>query len=120
MRGSHLVFPRLTRSNYAIAYFEAGGRIVFFVPWGTERRFTLVGTTDIDHQGGPDDVRISPDEIRYLKDVVRQVLRSESLPEPVSAFSSLRPLVADPTRPATAVSRRHRAAWRAPRPAPIR
>src|SRR5581483_7943641 len=48
VRGSHILLPRLNTSDRAIAYFEESGRILFFIPWGDR---TLVGTTDVDHDG---------------------------------------------------------------------
>ncbi|MEJ7607960.1 MAG: hypothetical protein WKF37_17255 [Bryobacteraceae bacterium] len=83
--------------------------MVFFVPFGTGSNFTLVGTTEADHSGTPDDVRISEEETLYLREVTRTVLKSDQ--EPISSFSSLRPLVLDESRSATATSREHRI-WR--------
>lgn len=108
VRGSHLIFPRINKSSNAIAYFESGGRIVFFIPWGTGLAFTLAGTTDADHRSSPDDVHISDDEVKYLLGVTSHVFRSDSVPEPISSFSSLRPLVREEGRSATATSREHR------------
>ncbi|MBI1787659.1 MAG: glycerol-3-phosphate dehydrogenase/oxidase [Acidobacteria bacterium] len=113
VRGSHLVLPRLNRSDRAIAYFEPGGRILFVIPWGSGRRFSLVGTTDIDHAGGPGQVRISEEEVRYLLALVRRLFPAAAGMEPISAFSSLRPLVGDASASATAVSRGHRI-WNTP------
>src|SRR5437879_6209606 len=59
VRGSHVVVPRLNSSENAIAYFEKSGRIIFVIPWGSSRQLSLVGTTDVDHDDTPDDVRIS-------------------------------------------------------------
>ncbi len=59
VRGSHLVFPRIQKGAEAIAYFDRQGRIVFLIPWGENDDLTLVGTTDVDHAGDADDVRIS-------------------------------------------------------------
>lgn len=113
VRGSHLILPRLNSSENAVAYFEPDGRIVFFIPWGTGEEFTLVGTTDIDHEGAPDRVRISPQETAYLLRVTRRVFRKEVIAEPLSAFSSLRPLVREEGRSATTTSREHRI-WKEP------
>jgi glycerol-3-phosphate dehydrogenase len=108
VRGSHLILPRLNRSDSAIAYFESSGRIIFFIPWGSEEQCTLLGTTDVEHTGNVNDVRISDEEVQYLLSIARRVFRDEAVGEPISSFSSLRPLVADETKPATAVSRSHR------------
>ena len=106
VRGSHLIYPRLNQSDDAIAYFEPAGRIIFFIPWGTGLQFTLVGTTDVDHYGSVDAVRISADEIAYLDGMVCRLFRNQT--KPISSFSSLRPLVKEVGRSATATSREHR------------
>ena len=111
VRGSHIIVPHRGTREHAIAYFESSGRIVFFIPWGEARDLLLIGTTDVDHDAGPEDVRISKAEIEYLRDVTRKVLRDDTVGEPVAAFSSLRPLVRESGRSATSTSREHRI-WR--------
>jgi glycerol-3-phosphate dehydrogenase len=108
VRGSHIVVPRLNRSDNAIAYFEPSGRIVFVIPWGERGDLSLVGTTDIDHTAGPDNVHISPDEVDYLLSVVKRLYPRSGDLRPISTFSSLRPLVRDHSSPPTKVSRGHR------------
>jgi glycerol-3-phosphate dehydrogenase len=96
----------LNASDHAIAYFEESGRIVFFIPWGERRDRTLIGTTDVDHSGSPDDVHISEEEVRYLRDIAARVFPASAELEPVAAFSSLRPLLAS-TGSATRATREH-------------
>lgn len=108
VRGSHLVFPKLNASDNAIAWFEDSGRIIFVIPWGSSRQLSLVGTTDVDHPGSPDDVRIAPDEIRYLRAVVSRLFPAAAAVEPVSAFSSLRPLLPSAVHSPARISREHR------------
>jgi len=106
VRGSHLIFPRIQRGSEAIAFFDEHGRIVFLIPWGENGDLTLVGTTDVDHDGSPDDVRISEDETRYLTAIVRRLFPSYR-GEPVSSYSALRPLIAEKGHSATSTSREH-------------
>ncbi len=108
VRGSHLILPRIGASENAISYFGHDGRIIFFIPWGRRHEFTLIGTTDVDHEGGPDKVRISPEEVRYLLQVVEEVFPGAGPHQPISAYSSLRPLVRDEAASATKTSREHR------------
>jgi glycerol-3-phosphate dehydrogenase len=112
VRGSHLVFPRLNDSGNAIAWFEEAGRIVFVIPWGEHNQLSLVGTTDVDHEGGPDDVRISAGETEYLRGIVRRLFPSAGV-HPVAAYSALRPLLRDESATATRTSREHRI-WNSP------
>jgi glycerol-3-phosphate dehydrogenase len=108
VRGSHIVLPRLNRSENAIAYFEPSGRIVFVIPWGERGDLSLVGTTDVDHTTGPEDVHISPEEIEYLLGIVKRLYPRSGELRPISAFSSLRPLVRDHSSSPTKASRGHR------------
>ncbi len=107
VRGSHLIYPRIQEGDEAISYFDEAGRIVFFIPWGEKDDLTLVGTTDEDHAGGPDQVEISANEIRYLKAIVARLF-PKYRGEPVSSYSSLRPLLMEGGRSATATSREHK------------
>jgi glycerol-3-phosphate dehydrogenase len=111
VRGSHIILPRIGSGDHAIAHFEPSGRIVFLIPWGEERQVTLAGTTDVDHSAGPDDVRVSAEEIRYLLGIVRELFPAAREFVPLAAFSSLRPLAAGESGSATAASRGHRI-WR--------
>ena len=94
VRGSHIVTPRLNASNHAIAHFEKDGRIIFFIPWGERGDRTLIGTTDVDHEGTADDVHITEDETRYLREIAARLFPDSANIEPVAAFSALRPLLA--------------------------
>jgi glycerol-3-phosphate dehydrogenase len=111
VRGSHLILPRLGVGDHAIAFFEPAGRIVFLIPWGEDRQVTLVGTTDIDHHAGPDQVRISREEVGYLLGIVRGLFPAARNLKPLAAFSSLRALAGGESESATAASREHRI-WR--------
>lgn len=107
VRGSHLIFPRIQKGGEAIAFFDSEGRIVFLIPWGENDDLTLVGTTDVDHDGGADAVHISTEESDYLKSIVTRLFPAYR-GRPVSSYSSLRPLIAESGRSATATSREHR------------
>lgn len=107
VRGSHIIVPRLNRSENAIAYFGQDGRIIFVIPWGADKDLSLVGTTDVDHKGSADEVGISDDEVAYLRATVRRLFPESGDPAPVAAYSSLRPLVATGGS-ATAASRSHK------------
>lgn len=112
VRGSHLIFPRIQQGSEAIAYFDEQGRIIFLIPWGEREDLTLVGTTDVDHDGDPDQVHISPEEIAYLRGIVHRLF-PDYHGEPVSSYSSLRPLIAESGKSATSTSREHRI-WETP------
>ncbi|MDX1983110.1 MAG: glycerol-3-phosphate dehydrogenase/oxidase [Bryobacteraceae bacterium] len=108
VRGSHLVLPRLNNEEHAIAYFDDNGRIVFLIPWGSQKQLTLAGTTDVDHKDGPENARISKAEFDYLAGIIQRLYPRAAPIEPICAFSSLRPLVDDGSSSATAASREHK------------
>ncbi|MGH9666630.1 MAG: glycerol-3-phosphate dehydrogenase/oxidase [Bryobacteraceae bacterium] len=108
VRGSHIILPRITAGDHAIAYFEPSGRIIFLIPWGPGHALTLMGTTEVDHAGDADDVRISPDETSYLLGIARDLFPDAPEAEPVAAYSALRPLIQEGFGSATSASREHR------------
>ncbi len=108
VRGSHIVIARVSAADHAIAHFEPDGRIIFLIPWGSRNQLTLVGTTDEDHRQGPDHVRITEQERDYLLGIVRKLFPGHAEVQPISAFSSLRPLIRELKGSATSASREHR------------
>jgi glycerol-3-phosphate dehydrogenase len=108
VRGSHIVVPRVYDGEHAVAHFHDDGRIIFFIPWGDLHPVTLIGTTDVDHEGSANQVTISAAEKDYLLRIARKVFPAARLDEVVGEFSSLRPLVAAPGKSASATSREHR------------
>src|SRR3546814_8688941 len=50
------------------------GRIFFAIPY--ERDFTLIGTTDADHEGPLDAIHASAEEIEYLCEGANQYFRT--------------------------------------------
>jgi len=104
VRGSHIVTRRLF--DHDKAYFLQGqdGRIVFAIPYQGD--FTLIGTTDVDHDGPPDQAVCTPEEIAYLCDFVSRYFRRPVTPaDVVWTFSGVRPLYDDGSSSATAATR---------------
>ena len=64
VKGSHIVVKKLFNHNRAYIFQNADGRITFTIPYQNE--FTLIGTTDVDYRGDPNDVIATHDEISYL------------------------------------------------------
>jgi glycerol-3-phosphate dehydrogenase len=108
VRGSHIVIPRVSAADHAIAHFEPNGRVIFLIPWGSRNQLTLVGTTDEDHQDGPERVHIAKQELDYLLGVVRKLFSRHAAVTPISSFSSLRPLVGEREGSPTRATREHR------------
>ena len=57
VRGSHIVVRKLFDHDFAYFFQLPDGRIFFAIPY--ERDFTLIGTTDQDHEGSLADVHAS-------------------------------------------------------------
>lgn len=108
-KGCHLVFPhgRLPVRHAIIFDSPHGdGRILFVIPWDA---FTLIGTTEVDHPGTPEEVRAEPAEVRYLLDAANRLfpkarLRPEDAP---GTYAALRPLFEEGAEPTGALSRKH-------------
>ncbi len=107
-KGSHLVFDRerFPVRNSIIFESAVDGRVMFVIPWGW---FTLVGTTEVEFKGSPDEVWASPEEAKYLLDSVNALMPEAHLKiEDICAtYAGLRPLVAEPGKGAGATSREH-------------
>ena len=94
VRGSHIVVPRLFDHPFAYFLQLADTRIVFAIPY--ERDYTLIGTTDRDHDGPLDQACAGPDEIAYLCEAVSGYFRKAVTPaDVVWTYAGVRPLVDD-------------------------
>jgi len=92
VKGSHIVVPRLNKGNEAYILQNEDERIVFVIPY--EDQFSLIGTTDVDYQGDPKQARISPEETRYLLDIVNAHFRHQlTAADVVWSYSGVRPLM---------------------------
>ena len=97
-KGVHVVVPRERVGNRAAIVLRAvrDGRVMFVIPWGEH---SLIGTTDTDHPGGPEqDPVIESDDVAYLLETVNHYFPDARLAagDVVSAFAGLRPLIAPP------------------------
>lgn len=104
-RGVHLTFPasRLLL-RHTVAFPMEDGRLLFGIPYGP---VTLLGTTDTDYAGSPDEVCADAQDVRYLLDAASRTFPSARLAETdvVSTFAGLRPLVREPGKSLEETSR---------------
>lgn len=106
VKGSHLVVPRLFEGDHAYILQNPDRRIVFAIPF--ERRFTLIGTTDIPYRGGLDAAAISQEEIAYLCESINRYFRRGIAPaEIVWTYSGVRALRDDASLEASEVTREY-------------
>ncbi|HMO75138.1 MAG TPA: glycerol-3-phosphate dehydrogenase [Sphingopyxis sp.] len=107
VRGSHIVVPRLFDHGHAYFFQLPDGRIFFAIPY--ERNFTLIGTTDVDHDGSPGEVEASAEEIAYLCEGASEYFRAPVAPaDVVWSYSGVRPLIEDGSGRPEAATRGYR------------
>lgn len=91
VRGSHIVVPKIYDHDRAYFFQIADGRLVFTIPY--ENDFTLIGTTDADHEGDPANPQCSPEEAAYLCEVVSKNFKKKITPEDIVwTYAGVRPL----------------------------
>ena len=104
LRGSHLTFPawRFPLAQALTVSHPDDGRPVFFIPW---EGATLIGTTDVDHDGPLDaEPAITAEEIRYLFAAIDAEFPSLGVTpgDVMASFAGVRPVIntgkADPSR----------------------
>lgn len=94
VRGSHIVVRRLFEHEYAYFFQLPDGRIFFAIPY--EREFTLIGTTDQDHDASEFEAAASAEEIAYLCEGANQYFKTAISPKDVVwTYSGVRPLLDD-------------------------
>jgi glycerol-3-phosphate dehydrogenase len=106
VRGSHIVVKRLFADPRAYFFQNPDGRIFFAIPY--EDDFTLIGTTDADHQPG-DPIVASEAEISYLCAGASEYFEQAITPaDVVWSYAGVRPLVDDGNGRPEAASRGYR------------
>jgi glycerol-3-phosphate dehydrogenase len=107
VRGSHIVVRKLFDHSVAYIFQLPDTRICFALPW--EDDFTLIGTTDADHQGALDHVTASEAEIGYLCAAAsRHFARGVTPADVVHTFAGVRALVDDGSGRPEAATRGYR------------
>lgn len=104
VKGSHIIVPKLHHGDHAYILQNEDGRIVFVIPY--EKKYSLIGTTDVEYHGDIDEVRIDISEVEYLCNAVNGYFRHQIKPEDVEwTYSGVRPLLDDGESDAKAVTR---------------
>lgn len=106
VRGSHVIVPKLYEHDRAYFFQNTDGRIMFAIPY--EQDFTLLGTTDADHQGSLERVEITEQETQYLCDSAslyfKKPIERSSV---VWTYAGVRPLYDDGANQAQAATREY-------------
>jgi glycerol-3-phosphate dehydrogenase len=103
--GIHILTKKFT-TRHAVVMWTPSGRHFFTIPW---RGHQLIGTTDKDYEGNPDDYKVSKKSIEGLiKDTNDSIgdgnLKYEDV---IYAWGGLRPLVDDQTEGTYESSRKY-------------
>ena len=94
VKGSHIVVDRLYAHDRCYIFQNADGRICFAIPY--EQNFTLIGTTDEDHEGDPSHPHITEGEIEYLLSATSEYFKKPVTRNQVRwTYSGIRPLYDD-------------------------
>ncbi len=104
VRGSHIVTRKLYDHDRCYFFQGTDGRIIFAIPY--EQDFTLIGTTDVDHRGPPEEAACSPEERDYLLAFASRYFATPvTEADVVWTYSGVRPLYDDGASSATAATR---------------
>jgi glycerol-3-phosphate dehydrogenase len=104
VKGSHIVVPRQHTGDHAFILQNRDNRIVFVIPY--QQDYSLIGTTDVNYEGDPRDVKITPQEIEYLCAIASDYLAKPVTPQDVVwTYSGVRPLYDDGRDDPSAITR---------------
>jgi glycerol-3-phosphate dehydrogenase len=104
VKGSHIVVKKLFTHDHAYIFQNPDKRIIFAIPY--EGDFTLIGTTDVEHQGAIGEARIDAGETAYLCEQASRYFEQAVTPaDVVWTYSGVRPLLDDESGDPSAVTR---------------
>lgn len=104
VRGSHIVVPAIFAGDQAYLLQQPDGRVVFAIPY--ENKFTLIGTTDVDHAALDEKPICSAEEAAYLCDASNRFFSRQIAPmDIVWTYAGIRPLFDDGKGKAASVTR---------------
>jgi glycerol-3-phosphate dehydrogenase len=105
-QGIHIITRKLT-NNYVIGALTPNGRYCNIIPW---RAHSLIGTTDQEYTGDPDNYRVTRKAIDDFIGEVNGSFADSNLikySDIMYAYGGLRPLVDDETRDVVKTSRKY-------------
>jgi len=104
VRGSHIVTKKLFDHDKSYFFQGEDGRIIFAIPYETD--FTLVGTTDAEHENLSQKPYATDEEQDYLCAFATQYFDKQvTRDDVVWTYSGVRPLYDDGAKSATAATR---------------
>jgi len=88
-KGVHIIYPGRV-SNFAITFSTADGRMIFIMP---HENISMLGTTDDDFYGDPDDIHVLWDEVRYLHEAAARIIPAIERLRPMRVIAGIRPTI---------------------------
>ncbi|MEJ7810630.1 MAG: glycerol-3-phosphate dehydrogenase [Gemmatimonadaceae bacterium] len=114
-KGVHVAVPRGRVGNHGAltVLSPIDGRVMFILPAGVH---TIIGTTETEYAGAPDEVRASAADVTYLLRSANSYFPGAHLTraDVVSAWAGIRPLADRAAAHAGSASREHTIAWSMP------
>jgi glycerol-3-phosphate dehydrogenase len=103
--GIHIIAKKLV-NDHILGTITSKGRHIFIVPW---RGHSLIGTTDKEYIGRPDEYRVTEKSIRELLNEVNDAygFKPLSFKDILHTYGGLRPLVEDQTEDVYESSRKY-------------
>ncbi len=118
VRGSHIVVPKIHDDPRACFFQNRDGRIGFVIPF--EQDFSLIGTTEAEHDADPGEAVCTRAEAAYLCDFVSEYTRKPvTQADIVWTYSGVRPLYDDGASSATEATRDYVLSLDTKGPAPL-
>lgn len=104
-KGVHLVCRGSIGRDAFLLQNPKDNRIFFMIPF---KNNVLIGTTDTDYKGSPDDIRVEEADVEYLLSQSKTYFPGLPLgrQDIIATFAGLRPLVEEPGAPSK-ISRKH-------------
>ncbi|MDZ7708833.1 MAG: glycerol-3-phosphate dehydrogenase [Roseovarius sp.] len=104
VRGSHIVTRKLYDHDKCYFFQGTDGRIIFAIPY--EGEFTLIGTTDAEHENPDTRPECTPEEAAYLCRFASEYFKTPVTEDDIVwTYSGVRPLYDDGAKSATAATR---------------
>lgn len=103
--GIHIITKKLC-NTHAVTMMTKSGRHIMVIPW---RNHTLIGTTDKEYTGSPDEYHVSRESIEGLINDLNENYGCEKIryDDVLFAYGGLRPLVDDQTEGSYESSRKY-------------
>lgn len=104
-KGVHILYRGQISRHAFLLQSSCDQRVFFVIPF---KGHSLIGTTDTDDQGNPDDVKVEEDDVSYLLKEASRVFPQITFQKEniITTFAGLRPLVHESGHPSK-ISRKH-------------